>query len=102
MESFVLQNLLVLADAYLPAAMNLYHLRTASGFEIDAMLELGGKLVGIEVKSARSIGADDASNLRKFMETNPACKAGIVAYRGERALPLHKNIWAIPNGALLT
>jgi uncharacterized protein len=101
-ESFVLQNLLVLADAYLPASMNLFHLRTASGFEIDAIVELGGDLVGIEVKSARSIGMDDALNLRKFMEINPACKAGIVAYRGDRVLPLYKNIWAVPIAALLT
>jgi uncharacterized protein len=101
-EGFVMQNLLALAEAYLPGPMKLYHLRTASGFEIDAILELGGELAAVEIKSSRTLDKGSAANLVKFMETNKACKIGLVAYRGDRLLPLGKNIWAVPIAALLT
>jgi predicted AAA+ superfamily ATPase len=101
-ESFVMQNLLALADAYLPGQMKLYHLRTASGFEIDAILEVGGELAAVEIKSSRTIDKGSAANLVKFMETSKACKVGIVAYRGDQLLPLGKNIWAVPIAALLS
>ena len=101
-ESFVLQNLLVLADSCLQRTMKLFHLRTASGFEIDAVLESDGVLVGIEVKSSRTVDKGSTGSLEKFMRMNSACKAGIVAYRGELVLPLGKNIWTIPIQMLLT
>jgi len=101
-ESLVLQNLLVLSDVYPGAALRLYHLRTEPGFEIDAVLEQQGNLVGIEVKSSRTVAPGDSSTLQKFMADNPSCKAGIVAYRGDRILPLGSNIRAVPIAALLT
>ena len=101
-ESFVLQNLLVLVDTYQKSTMKLFHLRTASGFEIDAVLEADGMLVGIEVKSSRTIDTDCTVHLKRFMGINGACKAGIVAYRGDQVLPLGKGIWAVPLQTLLT
>jgi predicted AAA+ superfamily ATPase len=102
LKNFVLQNLFALVKAYIPGPMNLFHLRTAAGFEIDAILELNGNLVAVEIQSSRDINNCCATDLVKFMESNKSCKAGIIAYRGERLQSLGKNIWAIPIAALLT
>ena len=101
-ESFVMQNLLALTDAYIHGVMKLYHLRTTSGFEIDAIIELNGNLTAIEIKSSHTVNKTSADKVIKFIESQPNCTAGIVAYRGDRILPLGKNVWAVPVGVLLT
>ena len=101
-ESFVLQNLVALAEAYIAGTMKIFHCRSASGFEIDAIVECEGKQIAIEIKSAKAINSSDGKNIREFMNFNPACRLGIVAYRGSQVLPLRKNIWAVPIGLLLS
>ena len=80
----------------------LFHFRTSSGHEVDAVAEdHSGRLVGIEVKSSGTLGAKDFRGLKKLEEvTGDAFLRGIVLYEGERRLPFGSNMDAVPISAL--
>jgi hypothetical protein len=65
------------------------------------LLEVEGILVGIEVKSSRTIDENSAVRREKFMWMNSVWKAGIIACRGKKVVPPGKGIGAIPITALL-
>jgi predicted AAA+ superfamily ATPase len=76
----------------------LLHYRTGAGAEVDFVLEgEGHRLVGIEVKLARALGAEDFRGLRSLAEDAKLRFAGgVVLYTGDRVLPFGDRFWAVP------
>lgn len=81
---------------------DLYHFRTQSGMEVDIVLETpDGRVAGIEVKAAGSVGAADFRGLRALAEAvGPRFSRGVVLYLGATAVPFGERLFALPVGAL--
>jgi predicted AAA+ superfamily ATPase len=82
--------------------VNLHHYRDKDGREIDAVLERrDGAVIGIEVKSAASVGAKDFGGLRRVRDAlGERFKAGAVIYTGANTLPFGDRLAAIPLSGL--
>jgi predicted AAA+ superfamily ATPase len=80
----------------------LLHFRTAVGREVDLVLEADdGRIVGIEVKAAASLGKADFKGLEGLREAaGRRFRRGIVLYTGREALPFGADLWALPVSAL--
>jgi predicted AAA+ superfamily ATPase len=79
----------------------LFHWRTHGQQEVDLILEAGGRLVGIEVKSGTTITADDFKGLRALaVDAGKRWVRGIVLYSGSEMLPFGDNLVAMPVSAL--
>lgn len=70
--------------------------------EIDFVLEdVQGRIVGIEVKAAASVGGTDFAGLRQLAASaGDRFAAGIVLYDGDTTLPFGPKLWAVPLGTL--
>ena len=99
-ETYVVQNLSALLEAHLPDAQMAYW-HEQGRHEVDVVIEVGRKVVGIEVKAATRWGAGDLSGLRAFLDRTPACVAAVLAYNGKEAVKLGERLFAIPLGQLL-
>lgn len=97
LENFVGSELLKQAS-WDPDKPSLLHYRTAAGREVDFVLEAGGgRLAGIEVKSAVSVGAGDFAGLRSLAEdAGKRFVAGVVLYRGNEVVTFGPGLWALP------
>jgi predicted AAA+ superfamily ATPase len=101
LESFVASELLKqLTWSRTPAT--LLHFRTHSGREVDLVLERDdGRIVGVEVKAAATIGAAEFRGLEALREAaGKRFHRGVVLYAGREALPFGPGLWALPLGAL--
>ena len=80
----------------------LFHFRTAKGEEVDMVLEApSGKLVGVEVKAAVSVSADDFRGLRILAEiAGRRFFRGLVLYAGDQVVPFGPNLHALPISSL--
>lgn len=80
----------------------LFHYRTKERVEVDAVLEnRQGRVVGIEVKAASTVGPEDFRGLRHLASrTGGDFVAGIVFYTGTQTLPFGPRMRAVPAGAL--
>jgi predicted AAA+ superfamily ATPase len=80
----------------------LFHYRTRDGVEVDAVLEnRQGQVVGIEVKAASTVRAEDFRGLRHFAERlGDDFVVGIVFHTGDQTLPFGSRMRAVPLGAL--
>ena len=80
----------------------LFHFRTHSGMEVDLVLEADdGRLAGIEVKSAATVGAADFKGLAALREiAGKRFHRGVVLYTGREALPFGRDLWALPVSAI--
>ncbi len=97
-ENFVAMELLK-QITWASRKTNLYHYRTASGLEIDFILErMDGKKVAVEVKSASTF------NPRFFnvMKTIEGLHRGVVFYQGEHEIHSSPNLWCLPLAYLYT
>lgn len=76
----------------------LYHFRTASGQEVDFILEGPQNAVAaIEVKSTSRVTANDFRHLEALRnELGKKFKQGLVFYQGKDVVPFGKDMWAIP------
>ena len=63
---------------------------------VDFVVSLGGKAVGIEVKSCRQITFGDTRPMREFLKSHPQVSKGIVVYAGNKIYPVATNIYAVP------
>jgi predicted AAA+ superfamily ATPase len=97
LENFVLMELLKQAS-WSKFNLSLYHYRSASGQEIDFIIERSdGKLVAVEVKATTKITASDFNHIKSFEdETGEKFFRGIVFYTGREAIPFAKNLSALP------
>lgn len=75
----------------------LSYLRTASGQEIDLIVQTPEAITPIEVKWTENPSLRDARHLKDFMKSHaPACRAAYVVSRCPYTLRLDEGIFAIP------
>jgi predicted AAA+ superfamily ATPase len=101
LEGFVLMELARQAT-WSTERTDLYHYRTKDKVEVDAVLEnRQGKVVGVEVKAASTVGPDDFSGLRHLAQRlSDDFIAGLVLYTGQQTLSFGQGMLAMPVGAL--
>lgn len=78
------------------------HYRTQAGQEVDVVLEdTAGRVVGIEIKSAKSVNGQDFRGLQSLAETagNNFIR-GVILYGGSETISFGKNLFAMPIDAL--
>ena len=82
--------------------VEILHFRTHAGKEVDLVLEADdGRLAGIEVKAAATVGAADFKGLAALREVaGKRFHRGAVLYTGREALPFAADLWALPVSAL--
>jgi predicted AAA+ superfamily ATPase len=96
LENLVLHDLLAWRDARLERAEIVYW-RTASGEEVDFVIETGGKLLPIEVKSGARPRLSDAMRLRSFRkEYGKKARAGLLLHTGGMLEWLAPDVLAAP------
>jgi predicted AAA+ superfamily ATPase len=97
LETFVGCELLRLA-ACSEADVRLLHFRDAKGNEVDWVLEdRAGRIVGIEVKAAASLGQSDTRGLRALAQSaGKRFHRGVVLHQGKSTVPLGQSMWAMP------
>lgn len=79
----------------------LLHFRTAAGHEVDLVMEVGSRLVAIEVKAGATINEHDFRGLRLLAEASgKRFHRGIVLYTGSESLPFGPKLYAMPLSAL--
>ncbi len=80
----------------------LYHFRTHSGVEVDAVLEDNrGRCVAIEIKNSATVGFKHIKGIKFLQDTlKNKFHRGILLYRGEQIIPFDKNIHALPIDAM--
>jgi predicted AAA+ superfamily ATPase len=79
----------------------IYFWRTASGSEVDLVVEHNGGLIPIEVKLGATPRPAMAGGIRKFREDlGERARPGYLIHGGDRVLPLGEGVTALPFGAL--
>lgn len=101
MEGFVLMEL-ARQLTWSRQRVELSHYRTKDKIEVDAVLEdRQGRVVGIEVKAASSVRAEDFRGLRHLADRlGDDFLAGIILYTGTQTLPFGPRLRAMPVGSL--
>ena len=81
---------------------DLYHYRDHNKVEVDCVLEnRQGKVIGIEVKAASTVRADDFNGLRRLAaKLGDDFLVGLVLYTGSATLPFGARLRAVPLSAL--
>ena len=96
LENLVLGDLLVWRDSQVTRPEVLYW-RTASGEEVDFVIEHRGRVLPIEVKSTSRVRVSDARHLQSFRaEYGSAARAGLVLHTGSHVEWLAPGILAAP------
>ena len=96
LENLVLNDLLAWRDARLERA-ELGYWRTASGEEVDFVIETGGRLLPIEVKSTARPKLSDAVHLHSFREEyGRKATAGLLLHTGNSVEWLAPDVLAAP------
>ncbi len=96
LENLVLVDLLAWRDSRIPRPEILYW-RTASGLEVDLVIEHRGGLLPIEVKSTRRPGPGDVRALEAFRDEYPDLVAGgLLLHDGEEVQWLSRGILGAP------
>lgn len=77
---------------------HLYYFRTASGTEVDIIIESSdGRVVALEVKSSTGVDTRDLRGLQLLRDQlGDRFIRGILLYTGEHTLPFGDRIWAMP------
>jgi len=99
-ETAVLHHLKTWCELQTPKAQ-VYYWRTVSGAEVDFVIERGGELLAIEVKSTDSPRHHHADHLRLFLQEYPQAKAGVIVHLGNEFKIFDKHIFAVPFWALV-
>jgi len=101
LESFVLSEL-ARQLTWSSERVDLFHYRDRDRYEVDAVLEnRSGRVVGIEVKAASTVGPDDFRGLRRLAQRlGDDFVAGLVLYTGTATLPFGDRLRAMPVSAL--
>lgn len=96
LENLVLQDLLAWRDARLEHAEICYW-RTATGEEVDLVIETGDQLLPIEIKSSARPKLADAVHLRSFgREYGRQARPGLLLHTGSRLEWLAPDVLAAP------
>ena len=101
LENLVLLDLLAWAETRTPRPALCYW-RTAAGEEVDFVVEIGGKVVPIEVKSSQNPSLHDARHLSTFLrEYGASAPLGLLLHNGAELERIADRIWAVPLGTAL-
>jgi hypothetical protein len=96
LENLVLADLCTWREAGSPKPEILWW-RTASGEEVDFVVERGERLVPIEVKASGRPRPGDIRHLHAFLDEYAGLAThGILLHTGTRAERLSQRVWAIP------
>jgi uncharacterized protein len=96
LENLVLHDLLAWRDARVERA-ELGYWRTSIGEEVDFVIEAGGRLLPIEVKSTTRPRLSDATHLRTFRtEYGKKARAGLLLHTGNTLEWLAPDVLAAP------
>jgi len=96
LENLVLHDLVAWRDARLERA-ELGYWRTVNGEEVDLVIETGGRLLPIEVKTSARPRLADAAPLRSFRrEYGKKARAGLLLHTGSTLEWLAPDVLAVP------
>jgi hypothetical protein len=97
LENFVLMELRK-QSAWSETRPGIYYWRTASGQEVDIVLEdSAGRLAGIEIKAAATLGGGDVRGLQAMAaSTGKRWVRGVVLYTGTEVIPFGANLHGLP------
>jgi predicted AAA+ superfamily ATPase len=96
LENLVLLDLLAWRDSQVPPPDILYW-RTASGHEVDFVVEAPARLLPVEVKASGRVSPSDARSLRAFLEEYPdLADGGLLLYAGRETFVLARGVLAAP------
>jgi hypothetical protein len=96
LENLVLGDLLAWRESR-PDRPELLYWRTASGEEVDFVIDAGGMLLPIEVKATAHPRVADARHIQTFREEYAGqCRAGLVLHTGDRVEWLAPGVLAAP------
>jgi predicted AAA+ superfamily ATPase len=96
LENLVLADLLSWRDLRARRPEVLYW-RTATGIEVDFVVETPQRLLPIEIKSASRVTTSDAKGLEVFLDEYPdLADGGLLLYTGEQVFPLTRRVLAVP------
>lgn len=103
LESYVVAELRKQISWATPG-ISLYHYRTATGSEVDVVLEdRSGAICGVEVKASATVGPSDFAALKALQEQLPKkFRAGVVLYTGDQVVPFGDRLWLMPVSSLWT
>lgn len=97
LENLVLSDLLAWRDGHAADRPEIYYWRTATGEEVDFVVERGPELLAIEVKTSSRPRAADARHLRAFREDyGDAVRGCLLLHTGESTEWLGSRILATP------
>lgn len=76
----------------------LYHFRTASGSEVDVVLEKAdGSVAAVEVKASATVAASDFAALQELRDQlGTRFRAGVVLYVGDQTVPFGDKLRLVP------
>ncbi len=82
----------------------LYHFRTATGAEVDVILErTDGSMAAIEVKAGATVSTSDFAALKALRDQlGKRFCAGVILYLGDQIVPFGDRLWLVPLPALWT
>lgn len=99
-ENFVMMEL-VKHCSRSPHYPTLSHYRSHAGVEVDAVIERGREIVGIEIKGASSVSGHDFRGLRHLRdEHSETFRHGYVVYSGRETVTFDEKLTAIPVSSL--
>jgi len=100
-ETFIVLEILKLMS-WCSIRLQSYHFRTASGIEVDMVLEnRSGEIVGIEIKMSETVRGEDFKGLRTLQqEVGSNFVRGVVLYPGSDVVAFGENLYALPVMAL--
>jgi predicted AAA+ superfamily ATPase len=78
-----------------------YFWRTATGQEVDLLIDTSGGLVPVEIKASATIRQDMSAGIESLRrDLGGAVRGGAVVFAGTDAVPLGSRVKAIPFGEL--
>ena len=96
LENLILMDLLVWRDTLLPRPEILYW-RTATGLEVDLVVEAPSRLLPIEIKASARVQPADAKGLEAFLDEYPdLADGGLLLHAGTETYPLTRRVLATP------
>ena len=97
LENLILADLLAWKGAAVTDPVDVMYWRTATGVEVDFVVERGGELLPIEVKATRRPRLDDARSLSIFREEYPRkTRPGLLLHDGDKVEWLADGVLAAP------
>jgi len=101
LENFVVMELLK-QTGWNRDQCRLFHFRTATGDEVDVVLERqDGRIAGVEVKASASVSDADFKGLKALAQAaGDRFLRGVVIYTGDRLLKFTETLAAVPVNAL--